>query len=155
MWKKLKPYVLSVLLALGVGGLSALITKISMDIYEDIVKPALAPPGFIFPIVWSVLYTLMGISAAKVYVESNGKIQGTGLVLYLVQLIFNFAWPIAFFTFRAFLFSFVWLIALWLLVLFMIIKFYNTSKWTALIQVPYLIWLGFALYLNYMIYILN
>jgi len=155
MWKKIKPYVISVLLALGVGGLSALITRNSMDIYEDIVKPALAPPGFIFPVVWTILYTLMGISAAKVYVESNGKIQGTGLVLYIAQLIFNFAWPIAFFTFRAFLFSFVWLIALWILVLFMIIRFYKVSKWAALLQIPYLLWLTFALYLNYMIYILN
>lgn len=155
MWKKIKPYVLSVLLALGVGGLSALITKSSMDIYEDIVKPALAPPGFIFPIVWTILYTLMGISAARVYLKSDGNIQGTGLVLYIVQLIFNFAWPIAFFTFRAFLFSFVWLIALWVMVLFMILRFYKISKLASLLQIPYLLWLTFALYLNYMIYILN
>ena len=155
MWKKIKPYVISVLLALGVGGLSALITRNSMDIYEDIVKPSLSPPGFIFPIVWTILYTLMGLSAARVFVKSDGKIQSTGLGLYITQLIFNFAWPIAFFSFRAFLFSFVWLIALWLLVLFMIIRFYRVSKGAALLQIPYLVWLTFALYLNYMIYILN
>jgi len=155
MWKKLKPYVISVLIAFAVGGLAALITKDSMDMYEEIVKPALAPPGWIFPVVWSVLYALMGISAARIYVKTDGRIIGTGLVFYILSLMFNFFWTILFFNAKEFLFSFVWLIVLWILILLTILSYKKTDKIAAYLQIPYLIWVTFAGYLNYMIYLLN
>jgi len=157
MWKKLKPYIISVLIALGVGGLSALITSSSMDIYDEIVKPELAPPGFLFPIVWGVLFVLMGISAAIVYnkTKTRKSIANTGLGVYALQLAVNFFWSILFFNLRAFLFSFVWLILLWILIIIMIIRFLKISPLAAYLQIPYLIWVTFAGYLNYMIYVLN
>ena len=157
MWKKIKPYVISVLIALAVGGLSALITRGNMDIYDQIVKPKLAPPGFIFPIVWTVLFILMGISSAIVYVKAKDArtIQKTGLGVYTLQLIVNFFWSVIFFNFQAFLFSFLWLILLWILIVIMIIRFYKISPLAAYLQIPYLIWVTFAGYLNLMIYLLN
>ena len=157
MWKKIKPYVISVLIALAVGGISALITRGSMDIYTEIVKPKLAPPGFIFPIVWGILYTLMGISSALVYIKSKelATAQKTGLGVYALQLSVNFFWPILFFNFQAFLISFLWLVLLWILILIMILRFSKISPLAAYLQIPYLVWVTFAGYLNLMIYFLN
>ena len=157
MWKKIKPYVISVLIALAVGGLSALITKDSMDVYSQIVKPKLSPPGFIFPIVWGILYTLMGISSARVYVKAKSMptIENTGLGIYVLQLIVNFFWPILFFNYQAFLLSFLWLILLWILIVIMILRFKKICPLAAYLQIPYLLWVTFAGYLNLMIYMLN
>ena len=155
MWKKIKPYVISVLIAFAVGGLAALLTKDSMSMYEEIVKPALAPPGWIFPVAWGILYTLMGISSAGVYVKTQGKIIGTGLDYYIISLVFNFLWTIIFFNMKAFLFSFIWLIILWILILLTIINYKKYCKVAAYLQIPYLLWVTFAGYLNFMIYLLN
>ena len=157
MWKKIKPYVISILIALAVGGLSALLTKGNMDIYDQIVKPKLAPPGFIFPIVWSILFVLMGISSAIVYIKAKQQptVQKTGLGVYALQLVVNFFWSILFFNFQAFLFSFLWLILLWILIVIMIVRFYKLSPLAAYLQIPYLEWVKFAGYLNLMIYMLN
>ncbi len=155
MWKKLKPYVISVLIAFAVGGLAALLTKDSMSMYEEIVKPALAPPGWLFPVAWGILYTLMGISAAMVYVKSRGRILGTGLGCYIISLVFNFFWTIIFFNLKMFLLSFAWLIILWILILCTILGYAKTSRLAAALQIPYLLWVTFAGYLNFMIYILN
>ncbi len=157
MWKKIKPYVISVLIALAVGGLSALVTRESMDIYSQIVTPKLAPPGYVFPIVWTILFTLMGISSALVYVKAKGSptIQKTGLGVYALQLAVNFFWSILFFNFQAFLISFLWLILLWILIVIMILRFYKISPLAAYLQIPYLLWVTFAGYLNWMIYMLN
>jgi len=155
MWKKIKPYVISVAIALAVGGLSALLTKDSMNMYSEIVKPKLAPPGWIFPVVWSILFFLMGISSARVYVKNDYSLLGVGLGFYVTSLIFNFLWSIIFFNMQAFLFSFVWLIGLWILILLTILNYHKTCKVAAYLQIPYLLWVTFAGYLNYMIYILN
>ena len=155
MWKKLKPYVISVLIALGVGGLSALLTSGNMN--NDFVSPPLSPPAALFPIVWSVLYTLMGISAALVYVkgkEEDKDISGA-LGIYLLQLAVNFFWSIIFFNMRAFLFAFIWIILLWILIIAMIKRFYEISPLAAYLQIPYFLWVTFAAYLNLAIYILN
>lgn len=157
MWKKLKPYVISVLIALGVGGLSALFTSGNMNIYDKIVEPPLSPPGALFPIVWTVLYTLMGISAALVYVkgkEEDIDISGA-LGIYLLQLAVNFFWGIIFFNMQAYLFAFIWIILLWILIITMIKRFYEISPLAAYLQIPYLLWVTFAAYLNLAIYILN
>ncbi len=157
MWKKFKPYVISSAIALLVGGLSALFTKDNMDIYKDIVAPPLAPPSFLFPIVWSILYVLMGISSAMVY--KNRKLNPhkakNALTYYAVSLFFNFFWSILFFNFRTFLASFIWLFILWILILICIIKFYHFSKTASYLLIPYFLWVLFALYLNLAIYVLN
>ena len=157
MWNKIKPYVISVAIALAVGGLSALLTAGSMDLYSQIIQPPLAPPSFLFPVVWTVLYILMGISSAMIYLEkdNNPKEVSRGLIVYAVNLFLNFFWSIIFFNMQAFLFSFIWLVLLWITVMIMIISFYRINPIAGLIQIPYLIWLTFAGYLNLAIYILN
>ena len=155
MWQKLKPYIISVLIALGVGGLSALITKDNMN--SDFIAPPLSPPPVIFPIVWTVLYTLMGVSAAIVYEkgkEENIDITGA-LGVYIIQLVVNFFWSIIFFNMRAYLFAFVWIVLLWILIITMIKRFREISPSAAYLQIPYLLWVTFAAYLNLAIYILN
>ncbi len=156
MLKKIKPYVIGILIPVAVGLLAALLTRGNMDVYDNISKPSLAPPAILFPIVWTVLYVLMGISSVIIYNrDADDKDQKRALLLYSLQLIVNFFWSIFFFNQRAFLFSFIWLILLWGLVIAMIYSFYKINKVAAYLQIPYLIWVTFAGYLNLMIYILN
>ena len=139
MWAKYKPYILSVAIALAVGGLSAFLIRDNITLYHMINKPAFSPPAFLFPIVWTILYVLMGISSARIW----------------LQLILNFFWPIIFFNMQTFLFAFIWLVVLWASVLKMIFKFSVLDKIAAYLNVSYLLWLTFAGYLNFMIYLLN
>ena len=157
MWNKIRPYVISVAIALGVGGLSALLTSGNMDIYSRIEQPPLAPPPILFPIVWTILYVLMGISAAMIYEEKDRKPDEVrnALTVYGISLFFNFFWSIIFFNMQAYLFAFVWLVALWGLILLTIIKYYRIKPIAAYLQIPYLLWVTFAGYLNFAIYILN
>lgn len=157
MWKKIKPYVISVAFALGVGGLSALLTAGNMDLYSQIVQPPLAPPPFLFPIVWTILYILMGISSAMIWKKRSSMPAevNKALTVYALNLFLNFFWSIIFFNFRAFLFAFIWLVALWAVILTMIIKFAKIKPIAGYLQIPYLLWVTFAGYLNLAIYILN
>ena len=157
MLNKIKPYIISVVIALAVGGLSALLTAGNMDLYSQINQPPLAPPSILFPIVWTVLYILMGISAAMIYSEKQNKPKEvtSALTVYAINLFLNFFWSIIFFNMRAFLFSFIWLILLWITILIMIIKFYRIKPIAGILQIPYLIWVTFAGYLNFAIYLLN
>ena len=157
MWNKIRHYVISVAIALGVGGLSALLTSGNMDIYSRIEQPPLAPPPILFPIVWTILYVLMGISAAMIYEEKDRKPDEVrnALTVYGISLFFNFFWSIIFFNMQAYLFAFVWLVALWALILLTIIKYYRIKPIAAYLQIPYLLWVTFAGYLNFAIYILN
>ena len=147
---QLKPFVISLLISLGVGGLSALLTKDNMDIYKNLKQPALAPPS----IVWTILFILMGISAYLIYVSDSYQ-KKNALIIYGVQLLINFLWPIIFFNYQNYLFSFVWLIFLWVIIIRMIIAFYKISKPAAYLQIPYLLWVTFAGYLNLAIFLLN
>lgn len=157
MWKKIKPYIISVIIALGVGGLSALLTKGSMVAYQSINKPPLNPPMIVFPIVWTVLFILMGISSAIIYTKpyDNKEESYSALRLYGFQLAVNFFWSIIFFNMQAYLFAFIWLLLLWVLIIAMIIRFGKIDLTAAYLQIPYLLWVTFAGYLNLMIYILN
>ncbi len=156
MKKKVWSYIVAIAIPLAVGGLSALLTKDSMDIYKTIKQPPLSPPGILFPIVWSILYILMGISSAVIYNANASKKEKTeALFLYAIQLIVNFFWSIVFFNQRLFLASFVLLAFLWALIIAMIYKFWKINKAAALLQLPYLLWVTFAGYLNLAIYFLN
>ena len=135
------------------GGLSALFTKNGMDSFESLRKPPLAPPGWIFPVVWTVLFILMGI--ACYLIVTSGRRNTTALAFYSVQLFFNFMWSLIFFNFEAYLFAFIWLIILWLLILATAVAFYGISKPAGCLMIPYLLWVAFAGYLNFSIYLLN
>ncbi len=154
--KKFFSYVIGIVIPLAVGGLAALLTKDGMDIYKNIVQPPFAPPGILFPIVWSVLYILMGVSSALVYnTDAPAGEKRKALLLYGVQLVVNFFWSIFFFNERLFLLSFLWLVLLWGLIIAMIIRFYQINKAAGLLQIPYLLWVTFAGYLNLAVYLLN
>lgn len=146
----------SIALPLLVGVLASLLTMDSMQVFAMVNKPALSPPAILFPIVWTVLYTLMGISFYFVVNSDTNKekIQ-SAIRLYGLQLVVNFLWPTFFFNFQWYLFSFIWLLFLWVLVLLMVIKFFSINKVAAWINIPYLIWLTFAAYLNWAIFLLN
>ena len=152
MWKFLK----SVALPLSIGLLASLLTRQSMEIFDAVNKPPLSPPASLFPIVWTILYILMGIGAYLVY-HSNADSTDIqkALRVYGLQLVVNFLWPTFFFNFQWYLFSFLWLLMLWVLVLIMIVRFAKVSKTAAWVNIPYFIWLTFAAYLNLGIYILN
>ena len=157
MLKKYKPYIVSVVIALAVGGLSAAVTSQSMEVYSKINQPPLSPPSILFPIVWTILFTLMGISAALVYQFKDTKHDGvrTALIVYAVNLAVNFIWSIIFFNMQNFLFSLIWLLLLLVLVVVQTRSFYRISKLAAYLQIPYILWLVFAAVLNYSIFILN
>lgn len=157
MLKKLKPYIISVVVALAVGGLSALVTSGSMDVYSKINRPPLSPPSILFPIVWTILFTLMGISAALVWQFRDSKPDDVrnALIVYGVNLAVNFIWSLIFFNMQAYLFSFIWIILLLAVIVAMIILFKRVSPLAAYLQIPYLLWVSFAAYLNFAIYLLN
>lgn len=137
-------------LPLIIGALSALLTRGSMQTFEMINKPPLSPPGWIFPIVWTILYVLMGISSYLVVIsdQPNDK----ALSVYFLQLAFNFFWSILFFNLHWYLISFIWLVVLWFLILITIVMFYKISKPAAYLLIPYFLWVTFAGYLNLAIY---
>ena len=157
MWRKIKPYVISIAIALAVGGLSALLTKNNMEVYDTINRPKLAPPMWLFPVVWSILFILMGIRSALVWVnrDENREDAFSALRVYGLQLVVNFFWTIIFFNMQAYLFAFIWLILLWVLIIIMIVQFRKISPLAAYLQIPYLLWVTFAGYLTLMIYLLN
>lgn len=147
---------LCIALPLLVGITAGLLTRDSMSTFSMLNKPPLSPPAILFPIVWTILYTLMGI--ASYLVLSSGKNQNditTALIVYLLQLSINFFWPIFFFNLEWYLFAFFWLILLWILIRKTIQLFYPLSKTAAYLMIPYFLWVTFAGYLNLGIYLLN
>lgn len=153
---KLKPLIISIIIPLAVGGVSALLTMNGMQDFKNIKQPPLSPPGWLFPVVWSILYILMGIASYIVYTKrKTDNRTESALKFYVAQLVFNFFWSIIFFNLDAYLFAFIWLVILWALILITTIKFYQISKPAGYLMVPYLLWVTFAGYLNLAIYILN
>ena len=154
--------VIAIAIPLLVGGLSAFLTKDAMMVFDTIKKPPLAPPGIVFPIVWTILYVLMGIASYLIYNLDENKLTSSQVVLkkntliiYVVQLIFNFFWSIIFFKFSMYKFAFVWLVLLWEPVFMFIKSAMKLNKAAAYLMLPYLLWMTFAAYLNIMIVILN
>ena len=153
---KLKPLLINLFIPLAVGGFSALLTMNSMESFEKINQPPLSPPGWLFPVVWTILYILMGISAYLVTTGSaTDKQKRNAFIVYGIQLFFNFLWSIIFFNREDYLFAFVWLVILWVLIIANIVLFYRISKPAGLLLIPYLLWVTFAGYLNFAIYLLN
>ena len=157
MSKKIKAYIISIIIALATGGISALLTRESMNIYAELNTPPFAPPSILFPRVWSILYVLMGVSAAMIYTSKNTtKLEREdALYLYGISLVINFSWSIIFFRFRTFLLAFFWLILLLFLVAKTIAAYKKINKTAAYLQIPYALWVTFAGYLNFAIWYLN
>ena len=147
----LKRIIYSLLPIVG-GVLVGLIISGYMN-YGDIIKPPLSPPSYIFPIVWTILYILMGISY---FIATKDKENDKDLnQIYILQLLVNFFWPIIFFVLRMYFTAFLWIILLLILVIVMIQELLKNNKISGCLQIPYLIWLLFATYLNIGIFLLN
>lgn len=147
----IKKLAFSIIITFIIGGFFAIFTN--MDFYQNLNKPFEVPEIF-FPIVWSILYLLMGISLYLIN-SSNDKGKNKAILTYYIQLIVNSLWTLFFFGFKWFLFSFYWIILLIILVLIMIYQFYKINKAAAYINIPYLLWLLFAAHLNFSVYSLN
>ena len=149
------PFLFQLALSLGGGIVVGLLTS-GREAYDSLVKPPLSPPGWLFPIVWTILYTLMGISAYIIRTSDASYEQiDDALMIYRYQLIVNFLWSIFFFNFEWYFFSFIWILLLWVLIILMIRSFSKISKTAAYLNIPYLLWVTFAAYLNFGIWWLN
>ena len=152
--KKYKYIILNIAISLGIGVAIALSTMNSMNLYQKINRPKIAPPGFIFPIVWSVLYVMIGLSSYLIH-RSNNNNKESALILYYFQLVLNFVWPITFFNYQNFLLALAILLALNISVIILIRLFYKIRPIAAYLLLPYLGWIIFALYLNFWIFLRN
>ena len=152
--EKIKTYAVSILVPLVLGAIVGVLTTRTMH-YENLVKPPLAPPAILFPIAWSILYALMGISAARIALSARSPERTAALEIYLLQLAVNFFWSLFFFNFRAYAFSFFWLLGLWGLILWMIVRMRRVERPAGNLQIPYLLWVTFAGYLNLGVWLLN
>ena len=158
--QKILRFVPMVALPLIVGGISALLTGNAMDSYQVMIQPPLAPPAWLFPIAWTILYVLMGVGSyflllAPADTTEKKSAKCIAMIVYFIQLCFNFVWSLIFFNATQYTLAFIWLMILWVMIIVMIWK---TSKvcWKAtLMFLPYLLWCTFAAYLNLMISILN
>ncbi len=159
--KQIKSFLISILIPLLVGYSSSKIAEYIAGLntstyYTQLIKPGFAPPGFIFPIVWTILYTLMGISSYLIIKKGYDlyKIKDA-MFYYWLQLALNFVWSILFFGLDLRFASLVTIVILIIVLCVMIYKFYKINKAAGLINLPYLIWLLYALLLNYFIWIIN
>ena len=156
MKKKTVVNILLIITPLLIGIASSILTRDMMLEYGNLNKPFLAPPTVLFPIAWTILYILMGIGAALIYSkEEYNQYRSTGLTLHIVQLILNFFWSIIFFNMGQYVFAFIWLVILWLVVLSMLMNYKKISKTAFFLNIPYIVWLTFAGYLNLAVAILN
>ena len=152
----LKRFLISIAVPLITGGLSAFITRDNMNLYSKINTPPLSPPSIVFPVVWSILYTLMGISLYLVWNSNADKSEKQrAFIFFGIQLFLNFIWSPIYFNMEQFLSAFIVLVITLIFTVGMIVSFYLISKPAGILQIPYLIWLLFAGYLNLAIYILN
>ena len=149
---KIKIYAKSILIPIAIGGIVGLIISGAID-YNTLERPTFSPPSILFPIIWTILYILMGISFG--ILESKSLTDSKTKIIYYLQLFVNAMWSIIFFILKWRLFAFIWIILLDILIVKMISDFYNKSKVSGLLQIPYLLWELFASYLNLSIYILN
>lgn len=152
-WKKL---LICIAIPLAVGGLAALLTIGSMDAYAKLLQPPFSPPGWVFPVVWTILYILMGWASYRIWTADAPKEKKRdALILYGVQLFFNFFWSLLFFRWELRLTAFFWLLALWFLVYATIRLFYRVEDPAGDLLLPYLLWTTFAAYLNMGVFLLN
>ncbi len=151
-WKKL---LIALGIPLAVGGLSALLSG-GMGQDRGMNQPPLSPPGWVFPVVWTVLYLLMGYASYLVWISDAPKNEKRGaLILYGAQLAANFIWPLLFFGAQMYLAALIWLVVLWILIFLTIRAFSRIDERAGDLLIPYILWVTFAAYLNLGIYLLN
>lgn len=146
--------IIAILIPLAVGAVSAYISRGGMEAYKMVRQPPLSPPDIVFPIVWTILYILMGISSYMIYTSDSRK-KDNALKWYGIQLTLNFFWSIIFFRFMLFLPAFIWLVIMIIAIGIMIYKFFGIKPVAAYLNIPYILWCIFAAYLNFGVYILN
>lgn len=149
-WKRL---IIIIVITFIVGSFFSFFTMNNMDTFKELEKPVNVP-GILFPIVWSILYLLMSISC-YIITTKDDKNKDNAIIWYGIQLFINSLWSLIFFGFSAYLFSFIWIILLLTIVIIMIVKFYKIDKMAAYLNIPYVLWILFAGFLNLGIYILN
>ena len=150
------PLLIAVLIPILVGLSSAYLTGDDMTVYETMNRPALAPPGWVFPVAWTVLYIMMGLASYFVFVsETDAETKKKALVLYGVQLLMNFCWSTLFFTFSRYLIALIWLLGMWLVILICMIRFYRIHRAAGLMMTALFLWTTFAAYLNLACYIMS
>lgn len=151
-----KIYAVWILLAEAIGALSGWLTRSGAKTYsQTIVQPPLSPPPITFPIVWGILFALMGASAARIYLAPPSDARSHGLRIFFLQLGFNFFWSIIFFNLQHYGLALIWLLVLWGLIIWMIAVFHRIDGPAAWMQIPYLLWVSFAAYLNLGVWRLN
>jgi benzodiazapine receptor len=155
MRNKSKALIICIAIPLITGAISGFISRGSMGIFQQLNKPPLSPPGWLFPVVWTILYVLMGIASYLVLSCRRKRESVKALTVYTFQLVLNFFWSIFFFNYQQYLFAFIWLIFLWIMIYVTIKLFSRCSKPAAFLMLPYLLWVTFAGYLNLAIYLIN
>ncbi len=147
-----------VLSAEAIGAVSALLSGSMKDFFEMYQPPPLQPPSWLFPVVWGILYALMGISAYLIYskkTDSNVKQIRKALTVYWAQLAVNFSWSIVFFRFEALWAAAVVILVLLVMIVVMMVKFRKISPAAAYLNIPYLLWVAFASYLTIAVAVIN
>lgn len=138
------------------GVTAGFLTRDSVEIFAALNQPFLSPPGWVFPVVWTILYVLMGISSYLVLTSSGADSEKRmAIILYIIQLFMNVLWPVFFFRHGLYLFSFIWLVLLWAVIYAYIKQAMRLSMAAGIIMIPYLLWVFFAGYLNLGIFWLN
>ena len=151
-WKKL---LIALTIPLAVGGLSGLVSG-GMSEYAQLNRPPLSPPGWVFPVVWLVLYLLMGYASYRIYTsDAPAEYKKQAFFLYGAQLVLNFLWSPVFFGLQWRLAAFAVLIALWIMVALTLRAFSKIDETAADLLLPYILWITFAAYLNLGTYLLN
>ena len=146
----------NIILPVGGALIVGFMTKGGMNIYNSLKKPVITPPSIVFPIVWTILYVLMGIAAYRIYMNNrSGRDDKGAYFYYLIQLAINFLWSFIFFNFRLYGISFILIIVLLVLIIVTTIKFFKNDKLSGFLMIPYILWVSFASVLTFFIYMLN
>jgi tryptophan-rich sensory protein len=148
-------FLLSIIITLGIGYLSSSFIRGYGEMYNNLIRPVFAPPSWIFPVVWTILYIMMGIAVYRIWMVGKGECVRKALVLYFIQLVFNFLWPLIFFRFRLRAIAFLEIILLIIFIALTTAEFYKKDKISGNLMLPYLVWCIFAVVLNYSIWLLN
>ena len=153
---KWKTYAFWIVLTELAGAAAGFVSREGSELYQlSVQKPALSPPGWLFPVVWALLYLLMAISVSSVSLATEGRVRSRALRLYLMQLAVNCLWPILFFNLQAFGAAFLWLVLLFALIVWMTLQFWEIDRTAGWLLLPYLLWVSFAGYLNCGVWMLN
>ena len=156
MKEKWRSLIVCLLIPLAVGGLSAWLSGGGMQAFSQMNQPPLSPPGWLFPVVWTILYLLMGLASWLVFTSGEPKLQiKEALKVYGLQLAVNFFWSVIFFSLQRYLLAFFWLVLLWVLIIVTMVRFYRIRETAGELLLPYFLWVTFAGYLNFAIYLLN